>query len=109
MMPNVVSRGLGLFSAATMDVTAVQILGSREMSGQGLNGDVEVVDAETGEALRVSIGNREREQYHNTLVRLSRDLKAFCLKRGMHYALNTTDQNFHEFFLKAVADLGLVR
>jgi uncharacterized protein (DUF58 family) len=109
MMPNVVSRGLGLFSAATMDVTAVQILGSREMSGQGLNGDVEVVDAETGEGLRVSIGNREREQYHNTLVRLSRDLKAFCLKRGMHYALNTTDQDFHEFFLKAVADLGLVR
>src|SRR3984957_6641222 len=60
MMPNVVTRGLGLFSAATMDVTAVQILGSREMSGQGLNGDVEVVDAETGEVLRVSIGNRER-------------------------------------------------
>jgi len=109
MMPNVVTRGLGLFSAATMDVTAVQILGGREMSGQGLNGDVEVVDAETGEALRVSIGNREREQYHNTLVRLSRDLKAYCLKRGMHYALNTTDQDFHEFFLKAVADLGLVR
>jgi hypothetical protein len=109
MMPNVVTRGLGLFSAATMDVTAVQILGGREMSGQGLNGDVEVVDAETGEALRVSIGSREREQYHNTLVRLSRDLRAFCLKRGMHYALNTTDQDFHEFFLKAVTDLGLVR
>ena len=46
-----------------MDVTAVQILGGREMSGQGLEGDVEVVDAETGEALRVSIGNRERERY----------------------------------------------
>jgi hypothetical protein len=109
MMPNVVTRGLGLFSAATMDVTAVQILGGREMSGQGLNGDVEVVDAETGEALRVSIGSREREQYHNTLVRLSRDLRAFCLRRGMHYALNITDQDFHEFFLKAVTDLGLVR
>ena len=109
MMPNVVTRGLGLFTAATMDVTAVQILGAREMSGQGLNGDVEVVDAETGEALRVSIGNREREQYHNTLLRLSREVKAFCLKRGMHYALYTTDQDFHEFFLKAVADLGLVR
>ena len=104
MMPNVVTRGLGLFTAATMDVTAVQILGSREMSGQGLDGDVEVVDAETGETLRVAIGNREREQYRNTLLRLSREIKAFCLKRGMHYALYTTDQDFHEFFLKAVAD-----
>ncbi len=109
MMPNVVTRGLGLFSAATMDVTAVQILGGREISGQGLDGDVEVVDAETGEALRVSIGNREREQYRNTLLRLSREIKAFCLKRGMHYALYTTDYDFHEFFLKAVADLGLAK
>ena len=79
------------------------------MSGQGLDGDVEVVDAETGEAVRVTIGNREREQYRNTLVRLSREIQSFCLKRGMHYALHTTDQDFHEFFLKAVADLGLVR
>jgi hypothetical protein len=27
----------------------------------------------------------------------------------MHYALNTTDQDFHEFFLKAVAELGLAK
>ena len=109
MLPNVATRGLGVFTAATMDVTAVQILGGREMSGQGLDGDVEVVDAETGEALRVSIGNRERERYRHTLQRLSREIKAFCLKRGMHYALYTTDQDFHEFFLKAVADLGLAK
>lgn len=109
MMPNSVTRGLGLFTAATMDVTAVQILGAREISGQGLTGDVEVVDAETGEHLRVSMGTREREQYRNTLMRLSREIRVYCLKRGMHYALYVTDQDFHQFFLKAVADLGLVR
>jgi hypothetical protein len=109
MMPNSVTRGLGLFTAATMDVTAVQILGGREISGQGLTGDVEVVDAETGEHLRVSMGTREREQYRNTLMRLSREIRVYCLKRGMHYALYVTDQDFHQFFLKAVADLGLVR
>jgi hypothetical protein len=109
MMPNSVTRGLGLFTAATMDVTAVQVLGGRELSGQGLSGDVEVVDAETGEHLRVSMGTREREQYRNTLMRLSREIRAYCLKRGMHYALYVTDQNFDQFFLKAVADLGLVR
>ena len=109
MMPNSIMRGLGLFTVATMDVTAVQVLGSREMSGQGLSGDVEIVDAETGESLRVSIGAHEREQYHDTLIRLSREVRAFCLKRGMHYALYTTGDNFHEFFLKAVTDLGLAR
>ena len=109
MMPNSVTRGLGLFTAATMDVTAVQVLGGREISGQGLTGDVEVVDAETGEHLRVSMGTRERDQYRNTLMRLSREIRAYCLKRGMHYALYVTDQDFDQFFLKAVADLGLVR
>lgn len=107
MMPNVVTHGLGLFTAATMDVTAVQVLGGRELSGQGLSGDVEVVDAETGEQVRVSMGAREREQYRQTLLRLSREIKAFCLKRAMHYALYTTDHSFQDFFLRAVADLGL--
>jgi uncharacterized protein (DUF58 family) len=108
MMPNSIMGGLGLFTAATMDVTAVHVLGGRELDGQGLAGDVEVVDAETGENLRVSIGSSEREQYRNTLLRLSREVRLFCHKRGMHYALYTTDQDFHQFFLRAVADLGLV-
>ena len=107
MLPNSVTRGLGLFTAATMDVTAVQILGGREMDGQGLDGDVEVVDAETGERLRVSIGERERAQYRETLLRLSREIKSFCLKRGLHYALYTTDKDFQQFFVRAVRDLGL--
>jgi len=107
MLLNSVTRGLGLFTAATMDVTAVQILGGREIQGQGLEGDVEVVDSETGEHLRVAIGAREREQYEQTMQRLTREIKQFCLKRGLHYALHTTDQDFHSFFVRAVADLGL--
>ncbi len=107
MMPNSVMRGLGLFTAATMDVTAVQVMGARELSGKALSGDVEVVDAESGEHLRVSMGAREREQYRQTLLRLSREIKAFCLKRGMHYAMFTTDLNFQDFFVRAATDLGL--
>jgi uncharacterized protein (DUF58 family) len=109
MLPNAITRGLGLFSAATMDLTAVQVLGGRESTGEGLTGDVEVVDSESGEHLRVSVGPRERAQYENTLKRLSREIQAFCLKRGMHYALYTTGHSFHEFFLKAVRELGLAR
>jgi uncharacterized protein (DUF58 family) len=107
MLFNSVTRGLGLFTAAAMDVTAVQILGGRELEGQGLDGDVEVVDAESGEHLRVSMSGREREQYRQTLMRLTRELRSFCLKRGLHYALYTTDQEFQQFFVRAVADLGL--
>ena len=80
MLLNSVTRGLGLFTAANHGLTAVQILGGRELDGQGLDGDVEVVDAETGERLRVSIGEREREQYRETLTRLTREIKSFCLQ-----------------------------
>src|SRR5271170_5951374 len=107
MLLNSVTRGLGMFTAASMDLTAVQVLGGREINGQGLDGDVEVVDSESGERLRVSIGEREREQYRDTMIRLTRQLKSFCLKRGLHYSLYTTDQDFQQFFVRATRDLGL--
>jgi uncharacterized protein (DUF58 family) len=107
MLINSVTRGLGLFTAANMDVTAVQILGGSEMAAGGLAGDVELVDAESGERLTVSLGNSEREQYRQTLQRLAREIRTFCLRHGLHYTLFTTDHNFHEFFLRASADFGL--
>ena len=107
MLLNSVTRGLGMFMAASMDLTAVQILGGREINGQGLDGDVEVVDSESGERLRVSIGERERRQYRESMLRLTREIKSFCLKRGLHYSLYTTDNDFQQFFVRAVADLGL--
>jgi uncharacterized protein (DUF58 family) len=107
MLLNSVTRGLGMFTAASMDLTAVQILGGRELNGQGLDGDVEVVDSESGERLRVSIGERERTQYRDTMLRLTREIKSFCVKRGLHYALYTTDNDFQQFFVRAVRDLGL--
>jgi len=65
-----------------MDVTAVQILGATELDGQGLNGDVEVVDAESGERVRVSIGQRERDRYR----------KRCCGWRGRsRYSASATD------------------
>ena len=36
-----------------------------------------------------------------TLLRLAREIKTFCLQRGLHYTLYTTDLNFHDFFLRA--------
>jgi hypothetical protein len=107
MNPNSVTRAFALFSASNMDVTAVQVLGGLELDGQGLSGDVEVVDAESGERVRVSIGNREREQYKQTLIRLTREIKSYCLRHGLRYTLYTTGTSFHDFFLRAVMDLGL--
>jgi uncharacterized protein (DUF58 family) len=107
MMLNSVTKGLGLFLAASMDLTAVQILGGRELKGHGLDGDVEVIDSESGERVRVAIGVREREQYQETLMRLTREIRSFCLKRGLHYSLYVTDREFQSFFLRAVAELGL--
>jgi uncharacterized protein (DUF58 family) len=107
-MVNSVERALGIFTAANMDVSAVQILGASELDGQGLQGDVEVVDAESGERLRVSLGPRECERYRQTLQRLSREIRNFCFRSGLRYALYTTDCNFHDFFLRAATGLGLV-
>jgi hypothetical protein len=105
---NSVERALGLFTAANMDVSAVQVLGGAELDGQGLQGDVEVVDAESGERVRVSIGPRERARYRDTLMRLSNEIRSFCFRSGLRFALHTTDRGFHDFFLHAATNLGLV-
>jgi len=108
-MVNSVERALRIFTGANMDVSAVQILGASELEGQGLQGDVEVIDAESRERLRVSLGPRERGRYRQTLLRLSHEVRNFCFRSGLRYALYTTGQDFHEFFLHAATDLGLVR
>jgi uncharacterized protein (DUF58 family) len=107
-MVDSVERALGIFTAANMDVSAVQILGGSELDGQGLQGDIEVIDAESGERLRVSLGPRERERHRQTLLRLSRETRNFCFRSGLRYALYTTDRSFHDFFLQAATGLGLV-
>jgi uncharacterized protein (DUF58 family) len=103
-----VERALGLFTAASMDVSAVQILGGSELDGQGLTGDVEVVDAESGERVRVALGPRERARYRETLTRLSQEIQRLCFRSGLRYALYTTDRGFHDFFLHAATQLGLM-
>ena len=109
MMLNSVTRGLGLFTAANMDVTAVQILGGSEMAGEGLTGDVEVVDAETGERVtRVDRQSRARSVSPDAAAAFARD-QSLLPARGLHYTLYTTDLNFHDFFLRASADFGLRR
>src|ERR1700688_853188 len=79
MLLNSVTRGLGMFTAASMDLTAVQILGGGELNVQGLDGDVEVIDSESGERLRVSIGERERAQYRDTMI----DRKRSCREKSV--------------------------
>jgi uncharacterized protein (DUF58 family) len=108
MMFNSISQAMGLFVASNMDATAVQVLGGGELGAVELDGDVEVIDSESGERLRVSMSRRSRDQYRAALMRLSREIRAMCLQRGLHYTLYTTDRSFQDFFIRAVTELGLV-
>ncbi len=108
MMFNSIAQAMGLFVASNMDATAVQVLGGGELAADELEGEVEVVDSETGERLRVSMSRRSRDQYRATLLRLSREIRAMCLQRGLRYTLYTTERNFQDFFIRAVTELGLV-
>src|SRR5208283_2572592 len=96
MMFNSIAQGMGLFVASNMDATAIQVLGGGELAADELDGDLEVIDAETGERLRVSMGRRSRDQYKATLLRLSREIRALCLQRGLRYTLYTTERNFSD-------------
>ena len=108
MMFNSIAQAMGLFVASNMDATAIQVLGGGELAAGELEGDVEVIDSETGERLRVSMSRRSRDQYRAALLRLSREIRALCLQRGLRYTRYTTGQSFQDFFIRAVTELGLV-
>jgi uncharacterized protein (DUF58 family) len=107
MAPRALTDGLRLLTGANVDATAVQVLGGLELESADLSGEVEVRDVETGERAVVTLGTQERGALQRALARFSRELKAFCLRHGLRYALYVTSEPFTTFFMRAVTDLGL--
>ena len=62
-------------------VELIQVLAPEE-ANPSLAGDVALVDAETGEAVEVSMGLSVMRRYHERLAALQAELRAFALRSG---------------------------
>jgi len=87
-----VTSALTLCRSSGHDLALVQILDASELDPD-LEGDLSLVDAETGQSLEVTADPAAIEAYLLRIAGLAEELRAFARKTGATYVRATTDEN----------------
>ena len=95
-------------AAERFDVYAVQILSAEELAPT-LDGDLRLVDCEDGQQVEVTAAAALTTQYRQTLDAYTAALRAFCLQRGVSFALASNATPVAELVLDCLRRGGLVR
>ena len=100
--------GLRILASSGFDVTVLQILSPDEMKPQ-LEGDLKLLDIETGEIVEVTADMDALERYQQGLVAWQDELRRFCSARNMHYLTVETSFPFEELIFAWLRQQGVVR
>jgi uncharacterized protein (DUF58 family) len=108
MSPDGYEDGLDALLQAGLDVIVLQVLSPQELEpAQG--GDVELVDAETGEIVEVSLTPRMIGIYRERLDRWCAEAEEACGRRGITYCRVTTDMPIETLLLDQLRRVGVLR
>lgn len=99
--------GLGLAVGARYDVSVVHVLSPEEVHLE-LEGDLRLIDDETGEAVEISADGETAERYRAALSAWQVEIQAWCAKRSVPYAAVTTDFPMETFVLDVLRKKGVV-
>lgn len=80
-------------------IFVIHLLSSEEVNPK-LNGDLKLVDAETGKSCEITAGARTLKAYQTVMQQFCTDLETYCLARGMTYLRTTTEHPFEDLILK---------
>ncbi len=101
-------EGLRALSAARFDVFVLQVLAPEDLN-PSLEGDVTLVDSETGETLGLTVTEAVRARYRQALEAHCEEISSFCLERGIGYLRTTSDTRFEELVLHTLRRSPLLR
>lgn len=108
LSPEGFEEGLDHILAAGMDVVVLQVLSPQELN-PAEGGDVELVDAETGEIVEVSLTARMIGIYRERLDRWCADAEALCGRRGVTYFRVSTDTPLEDLLLDQLRRVGILK
>lgn len=103
-----VRDGLYALLARRYEIVLVQILDPFEVEPM-LQGDLRLVDAETGEEMSVSISSYMLDEYRARLQSLVGQLTELSQRHGMEYVRLTTQTPFEDAVLRYLRTGGLIR
>jgi uncharacterized protein (DUF58 family) len=90
------------------EVYAIHVLSDEELR-PAVTGDLRLVDSEDGSVTEVTVTDRLLRRYHDTVAEFCANLRAFCLKRGIHYVAANTNTPFEELVLRYFKLSGLLK
>ena len=73
-----------------------------------VQGEVELVDSETGEEREISVSPALLRDYQAAVDRFCGGLQGFCRRYGLDYIRTTTSMPFEDLVLKYLRRVGLV-
>jgi len=80
----------------------IQILHPQERNPD-VDGEIEIVDSETGEKRRLLFTKRERDRYDAAFQGFTDELQSRCMKRQIDYIQWPTETQFEEMFLQVIS------
>jgi uncharacterized protein (DUF58 family) len=108
LSPGGYREGLDALQGRGYEVGIVHILSPDEVSPP-LNGDLRLVDVETGNGQDVTIDGAMRNLYLRRLADWRRDLAAYCLGRDVHYLALETSIPWENVILYELRRIGVVQ
>jgi len=100
-------EALNLLRYHRFEPTVLQIWSAAE-AHPGLRGDIEIVDAETGERREVTVTERALRRYEAAHAKLTDDLERWCKARGVSYFRADTEVPFDELVLRMFRSGGFL-
>jgi uncharacterized protein (DUF58 family) len=92
---------------ARLDIVVMHILAPQELEPEP-GGDMELIDSETGERLRVGLTLNAVDQYKRRMLSWLNDVEGLCLRNGIRYQLIRTDESLETVVLSALRRGGIL-
>ncbi|MCC6179365.1 MAG: DUF58 domain-containing protein [Chloroflexi bacterium] len=108
LAPDGYQDGLDALSRAGLDVVVLQVLSPGELEPV-VGGDAELVDAETGEIVEVTLSTRNVARYRERLERWCDDVGSFCRQRGARYVRISTGEPLEDVLLSGLRQAAILR
>lgn len=106
--PSGYQDGLRLLLSKGYEVGIIHVV-SRDEVDPPLGGDLRLIDVETGQPQEVTIDGGMRALYMKRFAAWRNDIRADCLRRGVHYVAVETDTPWEKVILGSLRRLGAVK
>ncbi len=108
MMSPSYKDGLSALQSRGFEVALIQVLAPDEVNPT-LDGDLRLLDVESGMPQEVTIDAEMKQLYQARLLAWQEEIGDFCLRRGIHFVTVETSLPWEELILYQLRRIGIVR